>query len=347
MKKRIISIMTFLAVVGVLAGCGKAEESLQDMKVEKYVTLGEYKGIEVTVDPIAVSDAEVEELVVAAYSSSVTVENGGITDRAVAVGDTANIDYEGKKDDVAFEGGTAAGQNLTIGSGQFIPGFEDGLVGVMPGETVDLNLTFPENYGNELAGADVVFTVTVNFIVPTEMKDEVVASMGIEGVTTVEGLRQYAYDYLYAQEEYNYSASVENAVFNAFMNSCVFEELPESFVNGYREVANESINLQAQSYGMDAESFVSAAYQMTLEQFLSEYSIEGAKQDIALQAVANMEGLNMTDEEAETAMQEAATAAGYTSVEEFLGDTSKETYRDYLVCQRAYEFIVDNSVVNN
>ena len=85
----------------------------------------------------------------------------------VKEGDLVNIDYVGKKDGVAFDGGTAQGYNLGIGTDSFIDGFEDGLIGVKTGKTVDLNLTFPENYGNELAGAKVVFTVTVNYICGT------------------------------------------------------------------------------------------------------------------------------------------------------------------------------------
>ncbi|MDE6619187.1 MAG: FKBP-type peptidyl-prolyl cis-trans isomerase, partial [Lachnospiraceae bacterium] len=85
---------------------------------------------------------------------------GNITNRAVQDGDVVDIDFIGRKDGEAFEGGSASGFKLTVGSGQFIPGFEDGLVGVMPGETVDLNLTFPETYRQnaELAGKEVVFT---------------------------------------------------------------------------------------------------------------------------------------------------------------------------------------------
>ena len=85
-------------------------------------------------------------------------------DRAVETGDTVNIDYEGKKDDVAFDGGTAQGYDLTIGSGSFIAGFEDGLIGAAPGETRELALSFPEDYkvNPDLAGTDVVFTATVN-----------------------------------------------------------------------------------------------------------------------------------------------------------------------------------------
>lgn len=347
MKKKIVNIVAILMAAGMLTGCGNGETSLQDMNVEKYVTLGEYKGLEVTVAPIAVSDSEVEALVSDAYNSYVTAENGGILDRAVAVGDTANIDYVGKKDDVAFDGGTAQGYNLGIGSGQFIPGFEEGLVGVMPGETVDLNLTFPEAYNNaDLAGAEVVFTVTVNFILPTERKDEVVASMGIEGVDTVDALRQDAYDYLYSNAEYNYNISLQNAVLSAFMNNCVFEEIPQAFVDKYKEIARENVTQQAQAYGMDAETFITAYYGMALEEFLEQYSVEASKQDIALQAVANKENLNMSEEELNLELQGYAASAGYATVEEFLGEESADDYRDYLVCDKAFNFLIENAVIS-
>ncbi len=323
-------------------------ELLHEMDVDQYVTIGEYKGLEVTVEPISVDDSEVESLMQSAYNSVVTAENGGVVDRAVAVGDTANIDYVGKKDDVAFDGGTASGYHLTIGSGQFIDGFEDGLVGVMPGETVDLQLTFPEEYHSaDLAGQEVVFTVTVNYIIPTEMKDEVVPNIGIEGVSTVEELRQYAYDYLYSSAEYDYTNDVDNGVLSTFMNNCVFNEIPQNIINKYEEMAKNGLAQQAQSYGMDVEAFVNQFYGRTLEEFLDIYGVEAAKQDISLQAVANRENLNLTEEELNATLQEYATNAGYATVEEFLGENTKDTYRDYLMCEKVLDFLVENAVVNN
>lgn len=350
MKKKAISIMTALLAAGMLAGCGNLSPArdLKDMKVEEYVTLGEYKGLQVTVDPIAVDDSEVESLMNTAYSNYVTKETGGIVDRAVEMGDTANIDFEGKKDGVAFDGGTAQGSNLTIGSGSFIDGFEEGLVGVMPGETVDLELTFPETYWSEdLAGQAVVFTVTVNFIVPTKMEDAVVATMGIEGVNTVEELRQYAYDYLYSNAESNYNTSVENEVLNTFLNSCVFHEIPDSVLDTYEQMARDGITQQAASYGMDVEYFTSNFYGTDFESFVTEYRTEAAKQDIALQAVANRENLNIGDEELNTTLQEYAANAGYDTVEEFIGEGSMEDYRNYLMCEKVLDFLVENAVTNN
>lgn len=352
MKKKIVNVLAILTAACMLAGCGgkENEQALHEMDVEKYVTVGEYKGIAVTMAPITVDESEVDSLVNSAYSSAITKDNGGITDRAVAVGDTANIDYVGKKDDVAFDGGTASGYNLTIGSGQFIDGFEDGLVGVMPGETVDLNLTFPAEYHSEdLAGAEVVFTVTVNFIQPgtEDMQDSVVVALGIEGVDTVEALRQYAYDYLYATAEQNYNTGIQSNVLNTFMSSCEFKEVPQWLTDKYADMATEGINQQAASYGMDAESFVNNFYGMTMEEFVAQYSVEAAKQDMALQAVANKENLNISDEELNTTLLGYATASGYATVEEFLGGEPQDNYRAYLTAEKVVAFMTENAVVNN
>ena len=203
MKKKTLGFLAALLSVCMLAGCGAKDTgdgtgsgsgagtestALKDMDVDKYVTLGEYKGLAVTVDTVEVDEDEWDSLVNNVYYGNITAENGGITDRAVETGDTVNIDYEGKKDGVAFDGGTAQGYDLTIGSGSFIDGFEDGLIGVMPGETVDLDLSFPEVYPNnpDLAGQPVVFTVTVNYIQPAQdgqLDDEVISNFGIDGVT--------------------------------------------------------------------------------------------------------------------------------------------------------------------
>ena len=164
MRKSVSLIAVFL-LAGLLAGCGQEPEvtnsNLSEMNVDKYVTLGDYSNISISVEPVEVQQSQWDELTLAVYQSYVTAENGGVTNRAVEEGDIVIIDYAGKKDGVAFEGGTASNANLTIGSGRFIDGFEEGLIGVIPGETVDLNLAFPDDFRNEeLAGQPVVFTVT-------------------------------------------------------------------------------------------------------------------------------------------------------------------------------------------
>lgn len=354
MKKKIMTWLTVALAVSALTGCGKsdADVPLKDMDVDKYVTLGEYRGIEVSVEPITVDEAEWEEMTKEAYYSAAAASReeivNGIMDRKVEVGDIVNIDYEGKLDGVAFEGGTDAGFNLAIGGGQFIAGFEEGLVGVTPGETVDIPLTFPENYGNSMAGQEVVFTVTVNCIVPEEMSEVFVPLLGIEGVNNLEELRQYVYDYLYSYDEPFYNSEVQSAVLNAFMSSCTFvEELPDTMLTRYEAIIRANIEQEAGYYGMDAESYISAVNGGTLDDFLADYVPEALRRDLAFQAVANREDLNVSDEELDEILLEYATSAGYTSVEEFVGETSYEDYREYFMYDNVLNFLVENAKVIN
>lgn len=366
MKKKTLGLLAAVLSVCMLAGCGAKDTgdgtgaatdagtestTLKDMDVDKCVTLGEYKGLAVSVDTVEVDEDEWDTLVNNVYYGNITAENGGITDRAVETGDTVNIDYEGKKDGVAFDGGTDQGYDLTIGSGQFIAGFEDGLIGVMPGETVDLDLTFPENYGNaDLAGQAVVFTVTVNYIQPAqdgEFSDEVISNFGIDGVTNEEELRQYAYDYLNDNAQQNYETNVQQAVMDAFMANNTITSVPEALVQKYSDAAESSITSMASAYGVDADTFTQYYYGQDLATFLSTYAEQTAKQDIALQAVANKENLNISDEELDQMLQDRATAAGYDTIEEYIGETSKEDYREYFLYDKVLDYLVENAQITN
>ncbi len=375
MKRSKLWLATALLVMGMMTGCGTEENNtttentteandagaaiaegtlLKDMDVDAYVTLGEYKGLAVEIAGITVDAEEANALANQAYLTAVTAENGGVKDRAVIEGDTVVMDYVGKRDGVAFDGGTAQNAELTIGSDSYIDGFEDGLIGVMPGETVDLNLTFPENYGNaDLAGADVVFTVTLHYIKPAEMtEDSVAAALGIEGVETVDGLIAYANDYLYSQAESQYNSNVQYAVLDVFMNNCTFAELPQAMVEEYRALIADNVTAEALSYSnyvgvsIDAETYVQQAYGYeSLEQFAEEYSVETVKQSLAMQALANRENLNLDDATLESRLLEYAQQSGYETIEEFIGDTPKEDFREYFMNQDVMAFLVENAVV--
>lgn len=366
MKKKTLGLLAAVLSVAMLTGCGAKDTGettgstsqgttdsvvLKDLDVDKYVTLGEYKGLEASVDTVEVDEDEWNTMVNNVYYGNITADNGGIVDRAVETGDTVNIDYEGKKDGVAFDGGTDQGYDLTIGSGQFIDGFEDGLIGVMPGETVDLDLTFPEAYGNaDLAGQAVVFTVTVNYIQPAqdgELSDEIISNFGIDGVTNEEELRQYAYDYLNENAQQNYESNVQQAVMDAFMAGNTFSSVPEALVQKYSDAAESSITSMASAYGVDGDTFTQYYYGQDLDSFLSAYSEEAAKQDIALQAVANKENLNISDEELDQMLQDRATAAGYDTIDEYIGETPKEDYREYFLYDKVMDYLVENARITN
>ena len=318
--------------------------ALNEMDVEKYVTLGDYTDLAVSVEPAdAVDEDYLEQMVLSVYNEYVTAEDG-ITDRTVQIGDTVNIDYEGKKDGVAFAGGTAAGASLTIGSGRFIDGFEDGLVGVMPGSTVDLDLTFPEGYGNaDLDGQAVVFTVTVNFILPgsfADMKDSVVPYIGIEGVNTVEELRQDAYDYLYSVAEDDYNARLMYALIEEMIARSTFTQSVDDLIEQQRQDLTAELEDAAAASGTTADMLTYYYYGMTAEEFVSFYAETGVKQNLIFQAIANREDLNVSDEELESLLDEYASDAGYGSVEELLGNTTKEDVRHNLMTDNVLEFLI-------
>lgn len=350
MRKKFAGLAAFLAAAILMTGCGSddAGKPLDQMKVDKYVKMGDYGSFEVSLDKVGVDEEELKALMSSNYIAYVTPEHGGILDRAVAEGDTVLIDYEGKKDDVAFAGGTAQDAHLTIGSNQFIDGFEDGLVGVMPGETVDLDLKFPDGYGNtELAGQAVVFTVTVKCILPQEvaeedMEDAVVASMAMEGVSTVADFRQAAYDYLYSEYEYD----VQNAVIELLMDRCEFKELPEEPLENYRQMWSQVLTVYARRFQMTLEQYALNFFRSDSQSLINQYAERYFKQDLMLQAIANQEGLKISDEELQTKLQEEAEAAGFATAEEYVGEASMEDYRNDYMNEKVMDYLLERTTVN-
>lgn len=353
MKKRFLGLLTAVMTVGMLAGCDNSVEvatnsDLKDMKVEKFVTLCDYKNITVEVEPAEVTQEDWDQLLLAVYQSNVTADNGAVYDREVVNGDTVIIDYVGKLDGVAFDGGTASGAELGIGSGQFIDGFEEGLIGVKPGETVDLNLTFPTNYGNtEMAGKSVVFTVTVNYILPNinELQDSLVATIGYPDVDTVEELKQYVYDYLQESAELTYLYNTQDAIMQYLMTESTIEDLSEAFIESYNHVFSENLDYYGAQYGVDGETYATYFYGMSAADYIALYSEVQARQEVLLQTIANQENLNVSDEELETLLQERATETGAASVEEMLGNSTKDEYRNYFMSEKVMNFLVENATV--
>lgn len=300
---------------------------LQDLDIDEYVTLADYKNMKVSAEKPDVSDQAIEDYV----NSELLV--GTITDRAVQEGDVTDIDFEGKKDGVAFDGGTAKGYKLSIGSGTFIPGFEDGLIGVMPGETVDLDLTFPEDYSNtELAGQKVVFTVTVN---------------GIEGSAeyadvTVEKMKSLGLDYKTKEEAWEagkkaveenaaatFAENSKTAIIDTLIEESKISSVPELLVEEQAQNYNLYMENMAQAYGMDLESMASA-YGMTMDEYnaqVNEMCTETMKTYMVLEAVARAEGIEITDEMIQEKAAGEAAAYGYQSGEVLIEDVGYSTYR--------------------
>ncbi len=347
--KNKVRLMAVMSAVTLLTACG-SKEYVKDIKAEKYVTLGTYKGIEVSVADPAVTDADVEEQIAQILSQrKVEIEKDGDT---VETGDTVNIDYAGYKDGVAFEGGTGS-TNLEIGSGSFIDGFEDGLIGHKPGETVSLDLTFPDPYelNPDLAGQPVVFEVTINsFMGDPELDDAFVESLAIEECKTVEEFRDYVRNNLQLKADSSYDSALENEILTSLMTSSVFKELPEELTDRYYNVWLENSRMQASMAGMTLSQFL-ALYRgidITTNAGLAsaqEAGVSLAEQYVLFQAIADAEGIDVTDEEVDEELADTVQSYGYESVEDFKKNEDVEEFREYLMANKVMEFLKENAVV--
>lgn len=315
----------------------------QDLNIEEYVTLADYKNLKVTAVRPSVDDESIESYI----NSRLLV--GQITSRAVKEGDVVDIDFEGKKDGVAFDGGTASGYKLAIGSGSFIPGFEDGLVGVMPGETVDLNLTFPENYTNEeMAGQDVVFTVTVNGIEGSASYETVtpeeMAEMGLS-YKTKEEVWEAGKTEVEKNAEETYNANAKSAVVQKVVEESTIKSVPDYLIEEEAQNYNHYLESLAQAmYNMDLETFVTNAYGVTMEQYnarMNEMFTDTVEQYLVMEAVSRAEGMEISETMiSEKADQEAA-EYGYASGEELLREVGFATYRMSIVQEQVVERLME------
>lgn len=355
MKRVAATILTVVLTASTLVGCGNngGEENLSNVDAEKYVTkLGEYKGLQLTGSATEITDEYVESYI--DYMLENSKQPVAITeDRPVQTGDVVNIDYVGKKDGVAFDGGTAQGYDLTIGSGTFIDGFEDGLIGAKIGETVDLNLTFPENYGSEeLAGQAVVFTVTVNSIgelVRPELNDEFVQSLGMDYCQNVDEFYVVVRQSLEDTANANLENELQTQIVEKLMEICEFtEEVPEEMYNYYKEQIDTNFVNSASAVGMEKLDYILSYYGMTEEQYNTEIetgALNSARQAIVCSMIAEKEGIEITDEELNTKIEENYANFGYESVEAYMESGNAEDYRDYLLTMEVLDFLVDNAVV--
>ena len=315
---------------------------LYTLDLDKYVTIGDYKNLKVEKEEIEVTTEEIDDSLKELYMAFFPGEFG-VKDREAVKGDTVNIDYVGKKDDVAFDGGTATGANLTLGSGQYIDGFEDGLIGVKPGETVDLNLTFPENYqSEELAGQAVVFTVTMNYIIPDEIIEEAIPQLGLDDVSNMEELRSYVENSIRTTKEYQNENANDSKILEAFLDTCTFQNLED--LSGYfRAMLKQNVTDYATNYGMDEDSFLGMYYGMDLTTFLDTFTEQTIKETLAMHSLARKEGLEVNDEELANTMKEYMENSQVETEEEFLGGESKEAFREYLTYEKAQQFLLENT----
>ena len=284
-----------------------------EVAVKPEVTLGEYKGLEVEKFSNRVTQKEIEEELVKEQEKSareVIVEGRPVQDK-----DEVVLDFEGFVDGVAFEGGKGENYPLVIGSGSFIPGFEEQMIGMTKGETKDLNLTFPENYpAEELAGAAVVFKVTVHEIakkVKAELNDEFIASLNIPEVTTVEDFRSYTRAYLEDQAERKFTTEKENAVLDLLIANCEVELDDEDIQKALEShISHIEMDVQSQGFTLDQYLQMMGMSREAFEDQLKEPAKQQAKFEAIIDEIIRVENIETTDEEVEAQAEAIANHNG-------------------------------------
>ena len=289
-----------------------------DVNAADYVTLPKgFDSIALTEKDLQPTDDELQFQLDSLLNQYATTQQ--VTGRAAQSGDTVNIDYSGTVDGVAFNGGTATGYDLTLGSGSFIDGFEDQIIGHNAGDTFDVTVTFPDGYGDStdaegntitLSGKEAVFSVTLNSIsesVTPELTDEWVDSnFGVtDDLHTADALRSYFNTALYND---NY----ENAIVDYLMANAEFKELPSSITNYYICMFLNYYSRYASTYSMDLDAFAQTQGYTDANNMLAAsdaYFEHLAKQDLIFQAIADAESLAPTQEEIDAA--DAAYADSY------------------------------------
>lgn len=319
-----------------------------DYNALDYVTLGEYKGLTVQDQPVEVTEEQIDSEVEYYIQLADALES--VTEGTVEEGDTANIDYEGKLNGEAFDGGTAKGYDLIIGSDSFIDGFEDGLIGVAVGETVDLPLTFPENYGNEeLAGQDVVFTVTVNEIkrMP-EVTDELISTITDGEYADVASYREYIRGYLTDSMETQREYQLKLDLLTQVANNSEIKEYPQEMVDYGMSNMDSYYRSMAEQYSMEFADFLEAYMGMTEEEFQEQATDavqQNLQQELYLKAIAEAEGLEVTDEEMAEQGAEYAAQYGYETVEELIAAYGESTVRISIMQDKVLDFLLENAVI--
>ena len=311
--------------------------------MNKVVKLGNYRGIEVKIPKqLSVTEEEINREIQNFLNQNYQlVEKDG----EVANGDVTTIDFEGFKDGVPFEGGKANGHQLEIGSGQFIPGFEEQMIGMTKGETRDLNLTFPANYGvAELAGADVVFKVTVNKIATkkeAELTDEFIASLNAPNFKTVEELKNLIETSLQMQYKQQFEAAKENAVLGKLIGECEVEVSDEDVEKALQQHI-QHISIELAQQGLQLEQYLQMMN--TDLDSLKQQILPTAKQQASFEAIIDeivkVESLTTSDEEAKDQVSKIA-AANQMSVDEVLEKIQLDDLKRDLARIQASHLIMD------
>lgn len=309
------------------------------------VTLGEYKNLKIKKEKVKVTDEEIDNQIehMRSHMADIVVKDNG----EIVNGDTAVINFEGKVDGKVVDGATGENYPLEIGSHSFIPGFEEGLVGLKKGDVKELNLKFPENYVEDLKGKDVVFTVTVNEIktkVLPEINEDFFKDLGYEDVKTLDELKNKVKEELthekeHQEEEKFMDQVLETAVknMNIELNEEIVDEEIHRMINQYAE--------QLKMYGMDINEYfkMTGMNEETLHVQMNPEAEKRVKYRYLLEAVAEKEDIKFTEKEIEKGAEDLATKYGITKEQLIESFGSMDVVEYDMKMQKAIEILKENN----
>lgn len=317
MKRKLAALAAgTMALTMILTGC-QGSKGLETDQIK----ITQYDGIEVAQVEKAeeVTDEDVESTIDDTLYANAEITE--VTDRAVESGDTVNIDFVGTMDGEEFDGGSSEGYSLTIGSGTFIDGFEDSVIGHNVGDTYDWNGQFPEDYTEELSGKDVTFTITVNSIstqkIP-ELTDEFVQKVSTTA-TTVEEYKEEVKAELEAANEAEYESELISEIWTVLLENTEVIEYPEGRVDEVMAgVVDQYTMIAEQYYGTDYETLIEEQMGTTVEEFevqIEDYAKQTVTQEMAIEAIADEERIKLSDEAYKEELASFAEENGYESAD--------------------------------
>lgn len=312
--------------------------TLADVKPQDYVTPCQYSGIEIDKDEISATSQDVQDQIdtlMANYQNTKEVK-----DRKVKDGDVVNIDYTGKVDGKEFEGGTAQGYDLTIGSHSFIDDFEEQLVGHSPGETVEVNVTFPKDYTTkDLAGKDAVFTTVINYISEKEdakLTDDFVKEnlSATYGFTSVKDMKEQIKKNLENNKKNDY-------VWNYLMENSEFKEIPEELIKTRVDVVVDGMKSEMAAQGYSIEDYLkSYGYkdEDALREAYREMCEETVKTYLLADVIAGEQNLSVTDDD----VKEYFNGQDYSS---YVDMYSKSYINRAVLNSLVVDYVIDNAKI--
>lgn len=310
------------------------------------INLGKYTGYELGKATVEVTDEEVDSAIEGLRRQYATIAP---KEGQAEKGDTVVMDFEGSVDGVPFEGGAAENHELELGSGQFIPGFEDQLIGVTAGIEVDVKVKFPENYGpDEISGKDAVFHCKIHEVkqkVLPELDEEFIKDLNIPGVKDLEQLKANRKEALLKQKEKNAKQEYLNKLVDEIKKVSTFD-FPEEIVKEETENRKKQLEQRLQQSGIDLEQYyvLTKTKEEDLDKQLAEEARKGLESFFVMDSIGEKEKLNITEEEFEFELSKMAEQYNMTidQIKNALGQQLGQ-FRHNLIMQKIENFLFENN----